>query len=352
MNFKFTVLFISILGMSTLVAQEPFRVGTTTGNFLEVGYGSRASSLGDAYVSMVNDVSATYWNPAGLGYMQKAEFQVMSQPWYVDINTSFVGLGYVTGNSGTFAISLLHTGYGEEEVTTVDQQEGTGENFDGQDIAFGLSYGRRLVDWFSFGATMKYVNSRIWHTSASAVAMDLGVIVNTSFLSWSGTPSDGLKIGMSISNYGTRMRYDGIDLRRPIDIIEDEDGNYSEVPARFELKSWELPLLFRIGVSFNPIKFKNQKLTTSIDALHPNNNSEAINFGAEYQWLLPGFGAFNLRGGYKGIFLKNSDETYSWTLGFGLELFYMNNRALKFDYAFRNTEILGGIHAYTLGIVF
>ncbi len=352
-NIKTITIFIGLFlwyGVFQLQAQKPYRVGTTSANFLEIGYGSAGIAMGDAYVSLVKDISSVYWNPAGLGYMLKSEFQVMYQPLIADINTSYMGLGYVYPGLGTFALGLIYTGYGEEEVTTVLMDEGTGEKFDGADYSFSLSYGRRIVQWFSFGATAKYISSRIWKESASAVALDLGALVSTSFLSPFGSKEDGLTIGMSISNYGSRMQYNGMDLKRPIDEEPDEAGNFSYVPARFETQSWELPLIFRIGVSANPILTSRQRLTLSVDALHPNNNSEYINLGGEYALTLPGFGIFTLRGGYKG--LEMVDSQYGMTLGFGLQFNYIRNNALKIDYAFRDYGILGNIHAYTLGITF
>jgi len=146
------------------------------------------------------------------------------------------------------------------------------------------------------------------------------------------------------------MQYDGIDLKRPIDEEPDEAGNFAYVPARFETQSWELPLIFRIGVSAHPIYTARHRLTLSVDALHPNNNNEHINIGGEYAYTLPGFGILALRTGYKG--LQMTTPEYGWTFGFGLEFFYIDNNALKIDYAFRSIGVLGDWHAYTLSITF
>ena len=349
-------LFTAMIGIllclifSLVQAQEPYRAGTTSGNFLEIGYGSAGIAMGDAYVSVVTDISSIYWNPAGLGYLTKSEFQVMHQPWMADINTSYVGLGMVNQRLGTFAIGFIYAGFGEEEVTSILMQEGTGEKFDGLDFSVSFSYGRKLAHWFSFGATGKYISSRIWHESASAVAFDLGAMVNTSFLSWTGDQEGGLTIGMSISNYGTKLQYNGIDLKRPIDESPSEAGNFEYVPARYETQGWELPLIFRIGVSAHPILTSKHRLTMAVDALHPNNNSEYLNMGGEYALTIPGFGMFSLRGGYKGLYMV--DAEYGWTFGFGLLFHYLNNRALKVDYAYRSIGMLGRMHAYTLSLTF
>jgi len=352
MDNKKTLIILTIVFMSfiSVWGQKPYRQGTTSGNFLEIGYGSVGNSMGDAYVSAVKDVSAIYWNPAGLGYMEKNEFQFMAQPWLVDISTSFMGLGFVTPNYGNFALGLVYVGYGEEEVTNMESQEGTGETFNGSDLAVSISYGNRIVQWFSFGATMKYVKSKIWHESASAAAFDLGVIVNTSFLSPTGEKKDGLNIGMSISNYGTKMQYDGIDLKQSVDIAPDENGNYSHIPVRYELQSWELPLIFRLGVSFHPIVINNHSVTIAIDALHPNNNSECVNIGSSYDCIIPTFGVLSLRLGYKALF--QNDSEYGLSFGAGAKIFTLGNNSVNIDYAYRDIGVLGGTHSYTFRILF
>ncbi len=342
---------ILILSLCTLVyGQKPYRVGTTAANFLEVGVGASGTAMGDAHVGMVSDLTSIYWNPAGLGFMERSEILFMHQPWLVDINTMFAGAGLVLPNIGTLAAGVFYVDFGEMEVTTLDMQEGTGEKFSPSDFAFSFSFSRRLVQWFSFGATVKYISSQIWHTSASAMAIDLGVIVNTNFLSPTDRRNDGMKIGMSISNYGTRMKYDGMDLMRPLDILPNEEGNYRDAPARFQLRSWELPLVFRVGVALSPIVKGNNRLTLSVDALHPNNNAESVNIGGEYKLIVPGFGDFYLRGGYKALFLV--DSQHGLTLGGGILTWISPKLGFKIDYAYRDMDILGNIHCYNFGMLF
>lgn len=330
--------------------QKPHRAGTTAANFLEMGFGCAGSAMGDAYVAVANDLSACYWNPAGLAYMPRSEAQFTHQPWLLDIRSSFAGVGLVLPRLGTFALSLYHTGYGEMEVTTVASQEGTGETFSATDFAFAFSYSRQLAQWFAFGASAKYVSSQIWHVSSYAVATDLGVQLQTHFFSPTGARSEGMSIGMSISNFGTKMRYDGMDLLQPIDILPLEQGNYRDVRGQFRLEAWELPLLFRIGVAVHPLVHEHHRLTLAIDALHPNNNSESVNVGAQYQWLVPTTGTFFLRAGYKALFMEDSE--YGLAFGAGATLYLMHNTALKLEYAYRGLGILGKVHAYTVGVLF
>lgn len=349
---KISLLLIGLILLVTVAsfAQKPYRVGTTTADFLAIGFGSSGAAMGDAYVSVANDLSAAYWNPAGLSYLEQNEAQFTYQPWIADITTSFTGVAIVLRNLGTFSLSLVQANFGSMEVTNLTMQEGTGEMFSAADYAFSLSFGRRLANWFAFGASGKFISSRIWHTSANAFAVDLGVIVNTRFFSPTGKNEDGMNIGMSISNYGTKMKYDGMDLLQPIDIAPYEQGNYRDVPGKFSLQSWELPLIFRIGVSVNPLVVGPHRLTLSADALHPNNNTESVNLGAQYKINLSTAGDFYLRAGYKALFLEDSE--YGFSFGGGVVLRMLHNIGFKVDYAYRGVGILGKTHCYTLGVLF
>lgn len=333
-----------------LHAQMIHRYGTTTGNFLEIGVDSEGSAMGDAFVAVSDDISSIYWNPAGLASLNMPKLAFMSQPWIAGINMSFTAGALIIPRVGNIGFGLTQMNYGEMDVTTLEYQEGTGESFTASDIAASLTFSRKLVSWFSFGSTIKYVRSNIWHSSASAVAVDLGVLVNTEFFSFTGKKEDGLNIGMSISNYGSRMRFDGIDIYQPIDISEFEEGNYGDVPGQFRPSDWELPLIFRIGVALKPIKNNITQLTVSADALHPNNNSESINVGAALDNTIPGVGTFSLRTGMKALFMDKPE--YGYTAGLGFKLFYVGNKFISIDYAYKSIGLLGNVNVYTLGFSF
>jgi len=293
------------------------RRGTTTANFLEISLGT-GSAMGDANVAMTNDLMSIYWNPAGLGYMDKSEAKFSNQPYIVNTGVQFAGVGIVVPRVATLALGVTHIGFGETEVTTLSYPEGTGEKYTANDYAVSLSAGRRLTDWFAFGATAKYIASQIWHTTASGTAIDLGVIVNTHFFSSKGRGLDGMNIGMSISNYGGGLSYDGIDLYQAIDIEPNASGNYAGTSGKFHTRTWEFPLIFRIGFSVKRYVTSKQNLVIAVDALHPNNNNESVNIGGKYNFVLPGYGDIYVCGGYKG--LGDPKSVFGFTYGAGLIL--------------------------------
>ena len=193
---------------------------------------------------------------------------------------------------------------------------------------------------------------------ARATALDLGVIVKTNFFSKTDDRNNGMRIGMSISNYGSKMRYDGIDLINPIDILENENGNYEDVIGQFRTESWEMPLIFRLGASVKPIAGDNQTLIISTDVLHPNNNSESINMGTEYSLRMVGGNTFFLRGGVKGLGIAQANEKRSLsnielpfstlTFGLGYEKTIARNKSVGIDYSYQSIGLLGDVSLITV----
>jgi len=349
-QFLYTILALGILLSSAGIAKEPYRMGTTTAGFLEIGVGGAGIGMGDAYVASVEDMSAIYWNPAGMALMENNQALFMYQPWVVDVSSMFAGFGLSFPRLGTIGLGIFGLNYGNIDVTTLEYQMGTGEQYTAYDYNINLTYARSLVSWFAFGASFKYVTSKIWHTNANAMAVDLGVLVRTPFFSPTGNEEDGMRIGMSISNYGSRMRYDGLDLLFPVDMEPDEDGNYQNLQAKYKMSDWELPLMFRVGLAFYPLVLSNQRLTVEVDALHPNNMSEYVNVGAEYKFIMPGFGDLCLRAGYKGLFMV--DSNYGPTFGGGIKFYMSPKRSVNIDYAYRTLGVLGDVHCTSFGIAF
>jgi long-subunit fatty acid transport protein len=111
------------------------RAGISTAQFLKIGVGGRATAMGDAFVAIANDVSALYWNPAGLTQVsRKSESCFLTIEWVVDINHDFVGAVYHLDDANTFGVSLTALSMDEMKVTTEYAPFGTGEYFGFSDI--------------------------------------------------------------------------------------------------------------------------------------------------------------------------------------------------------------------------
>jgi opacity protein-like surface antigen len=105
-------------------------------------------------------------------------------------------------------------------------------------------------------------------------------------------------------------------------------------------------LIFRVGVAYDPIKSEDHHLTLALDALHPSDNYESVNVGAEYTFM----NLLSLRGGYKSLFLDSSEETFA--LGFGIQKQIIGNITLSFDYSYQDFGRLSDIQKFSFGMKF
>jgi opacity protein-like surface antigen len=160
------------------------------------------------------------------------------------------------------------------------------------------------------------------------------------------TPFDGMILGMSISNFGTKMQLEGNSALILYDPDPSSTGNNGNIPAYLQTDAWELPLNFRVGVAYEPVKVDQHSVVVALDALHLSDNYESVNFGGEYTFD----DFFSLRAGYKSMFLKESEEAFSF--GAGVKQFLMGNVAIQFDYAYQDFGRLNNIQKFSLSITF
>ena len=69
-------LFLMIATINSLSAQS--EAGAI---FLLIAPGARAGGMGEAQVAVANDAYASYWNPAGLGFLDGQELALMHVNW-------------------------------------------------------------------------------------------------------------------------------------------------------------------------------------------------------------------------------------------------------------------------------
>jgi long-subunit fatty acid transport protein len=150
------------------------RAGISAFQFLKLGVGARGVAMGESFVAVANDASALYWNPGSLVQFSDNQVIAAHTEYVVDIKHDFLGVVYhlSEGDAVGVAFSSLHMQ--DMEITTETQPFGTGRYFSFGDVSLAASYGRRMTDQFSFGATIRYVEETLDVLKMRAVMMDLG----------------------------------------------------------------------------------------------------------------------------------------------------------------------------------
>lgn len=314
------------------------KVGTTTAQFLKIDVGARAIGMGGAFVASANDATSLYWNPAGIAAAARNEIHAMHVNWLGGTNFDFAALVLPLGDFGTVGANVTSLSVPEMEVRSVFYPEGTGERFGAGDLAAGLSYARMLTDGFAIGFTAKYIRQYVWDMSANGVALDFGTLFTTGF--------HGMTLGMSISNFGNKIRYEGKNTRIFYDYNPGEFGDNDKLPANLQTDKWSLPLLFRVGIALPLWDDSANRLMFAVDAIHPNDDTENLNLGAEYAVKKRLF----LRAGFKALGSRDSEE--GLTLGAGFDSALVANINLRLDYAWADWGRLNSVHRFSLAMLF
>lgn len=313
-------------------------VATTAASFLDIGIGARSLSMGGAFVAIADDPTALYWNPAGIVSIESPMAHFYHSPWIADVQFNHSAVVVPLDRSSSFGFFITSVTMDEMQVRTVKSPQGTGEYFSVSNVALAGSYARRLTDRFSFGVNMKFIQEKIWHMNAGGLAVDLGSLFVTK--------NSGLRIGMSVSNFGGKISMDGYDTEVDYDVDETMYGNNDKIDASLNSMDWPLPLVFRAGVSKDVVQSDIHKLTLAADAIHPNNNVEYINLGFEY--ILRNM--ISIRGGQAFYGMDKSKQ--GLTFGVGLNYQIPRGPIINFDYVYRDIGVFDNIPGYSLNIIF
>jgi len=213
--------YISLLLIFILPLFADFaKLGTSGAQFLKIGVG-RGAAMGEAFVAISDDASATFWNPSGLGTLTSREITLQHNEWIADIKHDYIAAVLPLGTFGTMGISLTALTMGKMEILQVDdpntamvrEDTGTGTYFNAADFALGFSFGRMFTDRLAAGLAIKAVQEMIWDMVASGIATDFGIHYNTGF--------KGLRIAASMANFGQDIRFGGRNLDRSFDPYRD-----------------------------------------------------------------------------------------------------------------------------------
>lgn len=326
-------------GVDAQPTRKTTKVGTTVAQFLKIPAGARSIAMGSSGAALEGDIYSIYWNPGALARMRTpGEATFNHAEWLADITYDFAATGLTIEGIGTLGVSLISLRAPEEIVRTEINPEGDGRRWSYSSFAMGLSFARSLTDRFSIGFTAKYIRESLWNMSSQGIAFDIGTIYTTSF--------NDLKIGASITNFGTKMRLDGHD----ISFNNFPDGQLGQGPQNIEsiykTESFDIPLTFKIGLAMDILRMDQIRATASVDATHPNDNMEYMNSGLELAYDEMFFG----RVGYKSLFYDESEEGLTW--GVGVNFALNNVTGIKVDYAFADFGRLKNVQYVSVSVTF
>lgn len=331
-KFVTTCTLLAILLVFAVTAQAGNRKIAQTGmKFLSVSTDARMSAMSNAVTSLDGSSSAAlFYNPASMANAAwQSSFSLGKTKWIADINYVYGSFAYRPGQGqyGVFGLSFVAVDYGDFLGTIRAENEqgfldvGT---FSPSAYAIGLGYAKALSSKFSVGGHARYVKQDLvggaadflnsqtvvaYNYEQHVFAFDFGILYKTGFKS--------LTFGMNVHNFSREIQY-----------IQE---------------SFQLPLVFEMGLSINMMDFvdvdQNQhSLLISLDAVHPRDFSEQIDFGLEYVFMK----TFALRAGY-------TTPTDEQGLSFGLGIKQtIAGIGFDLDYAYTSFGVFEDIHRFTM----
>ena len=265
-----------------------------TSSLFLLGAGTRAVGMGGSFVSVADDASAVFWNPAGLAQLSFGELDFSHVTLPEGGEYDFAGMAYPTLRAGSFALGFLRVG--TDGIFSRDSRAVDLGSTSFSETQFLLAYGYPLFNFLKVGGTFKLYNQSLAGFSANAVGADFGVLVE---------PYQNLFLGLNAQDV----------------VSSDLQLNTAKEPISRN---------FKAGASyFVPLSQGRWGVRVAVDAEKSENAPVAWHTGGELSYL----GHFFLRGGY---------DRGKITFGAGLAY-----QRLGLDYAFKpQPEGLAASHRF------
>lgn len=272
---------VALAVLAVLVPVQAGAVSESVTPWLLFSMGARASGMGGAQVTEAAGADGVYWNPANLAfYLDKRSITGMHFAPVPDL-TDDVYFEYASFASkvegwGGLGANIMFLTYGKSEAT--DASGIRLREFTSWEMAIGAGYGTALSERFSIGAGAKIVMSYLSPEIAGLEegqgvtwAIDLGVHGRDLLPFW------GFRWGLAVLNMGPALKF-----------VDNGSPN-------------PLPLNFRTGIGFDPIKNEAHRVTLAAD----------FNKVLVRQRTDGGTGEFDVDPAYQALFSAWTDESLS-----------------------------------------
>lgn len=346
--------FKKIVTLFILSALSITGVGQKYSNdFLNLGAGVRASGMGNAVVASTFDVTAGYWNPAGLnGLENNIELGWFHSERFAGIvNYDYAGFGFKIDEKSSAGFSFVRAGV--DDIPDTRQLVDANGNFDynrittfsSVDNAFMLHYARQVgPEALNVGGTMKIIYRKV---GPFANAVGFGFDVSATY------DLDKIKLGMILKDItgtwnawrfnqdeltdvftvtGNDVPENSLEVTRPQAIL---GGGYDyQISEKFGLYP-------EVNLSVTFDGKRNTLIKSNLASIDPR-------VGVEANYLK----MFFLRVGIDGFQqASNIDGDTNWktspSLGLGIKF-----KKVQLDYALNNTGFGEGFYANSFSLKF
>jgi hypothetical protein len=334
--------FIGVIAATTAIsawAGNPQRTGAAGASELLINPFARTSGWASSNLAGVSGVEGMFINVAGLSRVNKTELVFSNTQWLVNsgISVNNFGFGQRVGDAGVLGISITSFDYGEWEVTTESQPDGTGGTISPSSLTIGLAYSQKFTENIYGGVNIKMYSSSTTNISTVGVCFDAGIQYITG-------DRDQWKFGVTLKNVGPGLKYqgDGMTLVLPVPTY---GTTYSQA---FENRTaqFELPTQLGLGLGYDIQIGEMNRLTLAGAFISNSFEKDVFNLGVEY-----GFKTyFMARLGYNLVDNRYDNTSTSALTGFtggfsfDIPLSKKSKSSFGVDYSYRSTNPFSGVH--------
>ena len=325
---------------------------------LSIAPDARGGGMGDNGASTTPDINSQYWNPAKYAFMySKAGVSLSYTPWLRklvnDVALANLSGYYKIGDSDLQAVgaSLRYFSLGDVPYNPITGESTGNYSVSPYEMAFDVSYSRKLSESFSMAVAMRYIRSDMGTDPAdesrvpgNAFAADIAgylekyVILGNSECLWS--------FGFNVSNIGTKISYDGGEhnefipttLRLGTGLLYPID-DYNRIGLYLDLSKYLVPSLPYLQEGYTDEekaeydkKKEEYNNVSGISGIFKSFGDSPDGFKGELQEVMVSIGAeysyneqFFLRGGY---FYENANkgnrQYFSVGAGFRMSVFQLD----------------------------
>lgn len=341
-----------LLVLSVTTYAQDFQSVNFGDDFLTVGGGARALGMGSAHTSFTDDVTAAFWNVAGLAAVEEIQLVYMHSERFsgvVNFDYGAIALPVSNNKQSVVAFSIFRQGVDDIKNTLDAFDEDLGQpkpdptrfftEFSARDFAFLLSYSTQVTDKFSWGTTAKVLNSRIGpFANAWGYSLDIGLMVRGGFMN----------VGLNLQNItGLRKFWD----TNPENLKQLADTFKDEIP---EGQNEKTPPTVKFGLS-KSVDIDKFSIITAADADFKFEGREAFFINVGDMSIEPHLGTeitydnlVSLRAGVTD-FTQDFDSNLSMSPTFGAGIYFSS---LSVDYGFSNfggsSSELGNTHRISI----
>jgi len=194
-------------------------IGKYAGEFMAIGVGGRPLGMGGAFVAIANDVTAGYYNPAGLEQINYPEISLMHEEHFGSlVNYDYAGVAIPYGKDMSFGLSIMRLGVDgipDTRGALIDKNTGQVVNdpnfindpaagldyskiteFSDQDWAVYFTFAKRYSDKLNLGANVKLIYRSIAEYNAYGIGFDVGALY---------TPFKDFSLGANLQDITTTI---------------------------------------------------------------------------------------------------------------------------------------------------